>query len=79
VRSWPTILTGQVAYPFPLLSIYLRPRRVVTVHDFRPVFLWGPLVLVAVLLVLWCERAVLVADDLFGLVAGGDQRPTLAR
>ena len=35
-RSQLAVLTGQITDPLPLLGIYLRPGRVVAVHDQRP-------------------------------------------
>ena len=68
------VLTGRITDPLPLLGIYLRPGRVVAVHNQRPSHVWDGLVVFVVgVFILWCGRAVLVADDLLGLVAGGGQ------
>jgi hypothetical protein len=64
----------------PAARIYLRPRRVIAAHDQRPSHVRdGLAVLVAGVRVLWCGRAVLAADDLLGLVAGGGQPPCLGQ
>jgi hypothetical protein len=70
------VLTGRITDPLPLLGIYLRPGWVVAAHDQRPSHVRdGLAVFLAGVRVLWYGRAVLAADDLLGLEAGGGQPP----
>jgi len=79
-RSRLAVLAGRITDPLPLLGIYLRPGRVVAGHNQRPSRVRAGLaVLAAGVRVLWHGRAVLAADDLPGLEAGGGQPACLGQ
>jgi hypothetical protein len=84
-RLFPSAVTAgrphwAITDPLPLPGIYLRPRRVIAAHDQRPSHVWdGLVVFVAGIFTLWCGRAVLAADDLLSLEAGGGQPPCLGQ